>query len=150
MKKFIAPWFVLVCGLVFLSGCGNSSKIIAVGLRPEITLIEQKSGGVPSVSWQIVNTNIVPYLLSKVENKIYLNGKLVGTCSSTTPIAIPAQTSAGATDILQLESGGDAVLRAAAGSSASYRVETTIIIQIYGDTTEKSRLENIGSVKVSG
>lgn len=147
MKKFIAPLFLLVCGLAFLNGCSNSSKIIAVGLRPELVTIEQKSGGVPSVSWQIVNTNIVPYLISKVEHKVSLNGKPVGTVRSTTPLAVPAQTSAGATDILQLSGDGAAIL-SAAGTSASYQIETNIVIQIYGDTIEKSQLANGGTVAI--
>ncbi len=147
MKKFIAPLFLLVCGLVFLNGCSNSSKIIAVGLRPELVTIEQKSGGVPSVTWQIVNTNIVPYLISKVEHKVTLNGKAIGTVRSTSPLAVPAQTSAGATDILQLSGDGAAIL-SAAGVSASYQIETNIVIQIYGDTIEKSQLANGGTVSI--
>ncbi|WP_438481110.1 hypothetical protein [Oleiharenicola lentus] len=148
MKKFIAPLFLFACSLLFLSGCGTNSKIIAVGLRPEILSIDTKNGGVPAVTWQIVNTNIVPYLLSKVENKIFVNGQLVGTSKSTKPMAVPQQTNAGNTDILELASGGAGILSAAAGTNATYRVETTIIIQIYGDTTEKSQISNTGSVAV--
>jgi hypothetical protein len=148
MKKFLAPLFLLACGLVFLTGCSNSSKIIAVGLRPEITAIEVNASGTASANWQIVNTNVVSYLLSRVEHRLYLDGKLVGKIRSTSPIAVPKQTSAGATDSLEFETGGAALVSAAVGRDVNYRVETHITIQIYGETTEKSVITNIGSVSV--
>ncbi len=148
MKKFFAPWFLLVCGLAFLGGCSSSSRIIAVGLRPEITAIERAGDGSVNVTWQIVNTNIVPYLLSEVEHKIFVNGTEIGRVRSSSPLAVPAQTNAGATDRLELSGNAASLLSAAAGSSANYRVETRITIQIYGDNTEKSQIAHTGTVTV--
>ncbi len=140
--------FLLALCAGALTGC--NSRATSAGLKPEVAAIE-RSGEATMVTWRLMNPNVVPYLLATITNRIYLNGILVGTTGEKQPVAIPAGTQI--ERVTPLTIAGPAAERALAdvapGSSANYRVETQIIIQIYGDTQEKGSLENSGTLKVT-
>lgn len=150
MKKYLTSLILLVGALLLPSGCANTGAIVVTGLRVELTGMERASDGAVMVSWRVVNTNVAPYLLSQLSNKIYLNGTLVGTTLDKEPLGIPREGIA--TRSTKLTLAGPATDRilteAVAHGPVSYRVDSLLIIQIYGDQTETGSLSNAGSVTV--
>jgi hypothetical protein len=151
MKRLLAPVFLLTLMAAILPGCSNSSQLIAVGLRIELTGITQASDGSVSATWHVANSNVVAYLLTRVTHKVYLDGTYLGMIVDEEPLAVPANSNAGRSNKLAR---GDAaaarvVAAAVANGSGNYRIDTQIIIRIYGDTIEKSVLANAGSVPVT-
>lgn len=149
MKKVLTPLVLLVCSVLLMSGCGNIGAIIVTGLHIELTGIERAADGTVSVSWQVTNPNVTSYVLGQVTNRIFLNGTLVGTTLDRDPLGIPSNGSAAQTSKLTL-AGPAAVqiLTAAAQGPANYRVESTLLIQVYGEQTETGNLASSGTVKV--
>ena len=145
MKRILFPFFLLL----LLAGC--SSNTITVGLKVELTNIARSSDGTTQVSWRIVNPNISSYLLDETTHRIYLNGTLVGTTNEKEAVAIPAQTNAYRTTKLHPAgaAGERALVDALAAGTATYRTDSTIIIRLYGDSTDKSSLTSAGKVTVT-
>lgn len=152
MKKLLTPLFLALGCALFLAGCGhNVSEIIVVGLNAELTGIERAGDGTVTVKWSMVNPNVTPYLLSGVTNKIYLNGTLVGSTVETEAFGLPAQQAVHKTTRLTV-AGPDAtrvIAEAAAHGSAAYRVDSQLVILLYGESTEKGTLTHSGSVPVT-
>ena len=146
MKKFLLPFFLLL----LLAGC-SSSNTITVGLKVELTGIARGDDGTTLVSWRIVNPNIVSYLVDETTHRIHLNGTQVGTIHEKGALAIPAQTNASRTTKLVMSgaAGERALVEAIAASPATYRTESTIMIRLYGDRTDKSTLMSAGKVPVT-
>ena len=151
MKKCLLPLFLLVYGLVFQSGCNSNGTIIVVGLRIELTGIERTTDGTATVSWRVMNPNVAPYLLARTSHKIYLNGTLVGTTVDNEPMAVPARNNAGKTSklILAGPAAGRLLAEAVGHGPVSYRLDSSLLVLIYNDTTEKSSLSSTGPVTVS-
>lgn len=150
MKKFLAPFFLVALFAALGSGC-NSSNTITVGLKVELTGLARAGDGSTQVSWRVVNPNVVPYLIAQSNHRVYLDGVLVGTITDKEATALPAHNHAARSTTLT--TAGPAAERtlaaAAAAGSAAYRVESTVIIRLYGDTTERSSLSSAGTVPVS-
>jgi len=150
MKKVLTPLILLACAVLFSSGCGNVGAIVVTGLRIELTGIERAADGAVSVSWQLANPNVTPYLMAQVTNKIYLNGSLVGTTLEKDPFAVPANGNIAKTNRLTLAGpAATQILMTAAQGPVNYRLESNLIIQIYGDETEKGNLVQSGTVTVT-
>ena len=147
MKQAITP-LLLVCAVLFAASCGNTGAVVVTGLRVELTGVERAADGAVSVSWRLVNPNVTSYLLAQATNRIYLNGTLVGTIVDKDPTGVPANGSAAKTSMLTLAGPAAAKILAAASGTASYRVESSLIIQIYGSQTEKGYLASTGTVPV--
>jgi LEA14-like dessication related protein len=152
MKRFITPLFLLALLTLLFSGCTNSSEIIANGLNMQLTKIERSADGTVLVSWQVDNTNVVSYLLSQVNLKVYLNGTSLGTIEDKEPLPVPASNKSGRTAKLNKidAAAGQAITEAIASGKASYRANAQVVILIYGDTVEKSVLDDSGTVPVTG
>lgn len=150
MKKFLAPLFLAAWFAVFSSGCG-SSNTTTVGLQVELTGIARASDGTTSLSWRVVNPNIVPYLVAQSSHKVQLNGVVVGTANDKEPLAVPAQSRVDRTSPLVLAgtSAEHALASAVAAGTASYQVESSILIRLYGETTDKSTLKASGTLPVT-
>lgn len=151
MKRLLAPLFLLTLFALLPAGCNNPAKLIAVGLKIEVTRLERTSDGTVLATWHVENSNVVAYLVAHVSHKIYLNGVYLGLTAEDEPMAIPATSSAGRTSRL---TGGSpaaapAVAAAVATGSGSYRVESAFIFRIYDDTVQKSELANSGTVPVT-
>ena len=152
MKPLLATVFsLMLAGLFCLSGCNNASRLLATGLEIELTGIERESDGSVAVSWQIRNTNIVPYLLSQVNHKVQLNGTSLGTITEKEALALPANSHGGRTSKLtHVDANANRVLaEAIAAGSGNYRIDSQITVLIYDDNDEKSVLANSGTVKVT-
>ena len=145
MKKFFAL-LGLTLLLAFLSGCG-SAKPGVLGLKAEFVNIERDGKGGATATWQFVNPNVVSYIVSASKHKVYVNGRYVGLASTKEPAGIPARGSFTQTGLLALDKDGAAVL-AAAGSSASYRVDSDFTMQLYGEIFEHHLISTSGTVKL--
>ncbi len=149
MKPFPAPLTFLLVLAAFLAGCG-SPNTTTVGLKVELAGVARQADGHALVTWRVVNPNIVPYLLARVSHRIYLDGTLVGSVDDREALAIPSQTNQERTTALV--SAGPAAERALAAAatagSAAYRVESNVLVRLYGDTTEKGELRGAGTVPV--
>lgn len=150
MKRLLTPVVLLVSALLLQCGCVNIGEVVITGLRIELTGIERATDGTVSASWRVVNPNVASYLVASVSSKIYLNGTLVGTTLSSDPLGVPAQGNAARSGKLTLAGPAAAQIltEAAAHGPVSYRVDSRLIIQIYGDETSKGDLSNSGSVTV--
>ncbi len=149
--KRLTPLFLLASLGLLLCGCINNGALVVAGLRVELSGIERAADGTVSVSWRVVNPNIAPYLVAQVSHTIYLNGTLVGTIATNDPLGIPPQESAArSSKLVPAGPAADQILAAAVvHGTATYRVDSKLVIQIYGDDHEKGELSNSGSVTVT-
>ena len=150
MKRFFTPVLLLAISTVLLTACSNLGRVIATGLEGRLTGIVCGSDGSVTASWHVTNTNVFPYLFSRVASKVYINGTYVGSMLDENPMGIPASAEVERSGRI---TGGDAaasrvLAEALAQGTASYRVDTQITIRIYDDTVEKSVLTNSGTVTV--
>lgn len=150
MKKFLTPFFLVTLLTMLGTGCSSSNTITA-GLRVELTGLARADDGTTRADWRVVNPNVVSYLLAQSSHRVYLDGVLVGTFTDKEAMALPANNHSARSSLLK--SDGAAAERtlaaAAAAKSASYRVESDIIIRLYGDSTERSGLSSTGTVPVT-
>lgn len=151
MKKFLAPFFLLSLFAAFAAGCGSTGNIMA-GLKVELIGIDHTTGAGAQVSWRVVNPNVVPYLVAKATHRVYLDGVLVGTINDDETVAVPAQSNLDRRHALQAAgpAAERALAAATAAGSAAYRVESSLLIRLYGDTTEKTSLTSSGQVPLTG
>jgi hypothetical protein len=151
MKKFLAPVLLITLFAALAAGCSSSNSSTTAGLKIELTGIVRAGDGSTQVSWRVTNPNVVSYLMAQASHRIYLNGVLVGTVNDHDPLAVPAQNHADR--VSPLVSAGPAADRtlvaAVAAGSAPYRVESAILVQLYGDITDKGDLVAAGTVPVS-
>jgi LEA14-like dessication related protein len=122
-----------------------------VGLQVELTGVNRAGDGRTQVSWRILNPNIVPYLVAQANHRIYLDGVLIGTVNDRDALAVPAQSKPERSSELKVAgSAAERALTAAvAAGSAAYRLDSSVMIRLYGDSTDKSELHSAGSVPVT-
>ena len=151
MKRLLLPLCLAACVTIFQAGCKNVGTIVVTGLRTELTGIERAGDGATSVSWRIVNPNVASYLIGHSTHRVYLDGTFVGTFDEKDAMAVPAQNNAAKTSRLAVAGGaGDKRLAEAAGHGpTAYRVESNLIVVIYGDSEEKGDIVSSGSVAVT-
>ncbi len=150
MKKFFTPLFLVTLCAAFLTGCGNYSATVA-GLQIELTGIERAAGGTTQVTWRLVNPNVISYLVAESSHRIYLDGVLAGTITDKEAMALPVRSKPDRSSILTPAgpAAERALAAAVAAGSGSYRVESSILIRLYGETTEKTALAAAGKVTVT-
>lgn len=150
MKKFLTPLF-LIASLALLAGCSSSNNNTTAGVKIELTGVARASDGSTRVSWRVANPNVISYLVSQSTHRIYLNGVLIGTVLDREPVAVMPQAHTDVTSLLTSAGpAADAALAAAATTgSAAYRVESAIVIQLYGEMIDKSSLTATGTVPVT-
>lgn len=141
MKTFLlsALWLGLL-GLI--SGC-SSGTIATVGLRVEVESIQRDGNGGATATVRIVNPNLVAYNIDQATHRILLDGRLVGTLEAKRPLGIPAQNVGLHTGALTLDKGASL-----AAGSASYRLESKVVLRLYGERTEDAKLSGSGTVTV--
>jgi LEA14-like dessication related protein len=152
MKRLPVSILLLALVAVIPTGCENPSKVLATGLKVELTGIERTGDGAVSVSWRIENTNIVAYLLSRVSHKIYLNGTNVGTIVDEEPMGVPANSKGERTSKLKLadrDTASRLLTEAVARGSAVYRMDTQLVVRIYDESVERAALSASGTVPVT-
>jgi predicted secreted protein len=151
MKRLLTPLFLLALVAGFTASCNNASKIIATGLKGELTGINCASDGTVTATWRVTNDNVVAYLFSRVSSKVFLNGTLVGLLVNENPEGIPANTTVERSGKVKVgdESARRALAAAKEKGTASYVVDTQVTVTLYGDEFEKISLTHTGTVPVT-
>jgi hypothetical protein len=151
MKRHFAPLVLLALVAGFTAGCSNTSKIMATGLKGELTGINCASDGTVTATWRVTNDNVVAYLFSRVSSKVFLNGTLVGMLVNENPEGIPANTTVERSGPIKVgdETARRALTAAQEKGTASYLVDTTVTVTLYGDEFEKITLTSSGTVPVT-
>jgi hypothetical protein len=151
MKRLFAPVFLLALVAGFTASCTNPAKVMATGLKGELTGINCASDGTVTAAWRVTNDNVVSYLFSRVSSKVYLNGTLVGLLINENPEGIPANTTVERSGKIKIsdEAARRALAAAQEKGTASYVVDTTVTVTTYGDEFEKITLTNSGTVPVT-
>ena len=140
MKRLLLP--VLLLGVLGL-GAGCTSPAPLAGLSLELVALDRTPDGGATATVRVVNPNLVAYNLLRTTHRVFLDGRHVGTLKYDLPTGVPAQNTAEQQGRLELERG--AVL--SAGTTA-YRLESRIVLTLWGDRTEESKLSAIGTVTV--
>jgi len=139
---------LLVCGF---SACSNVSEVIVGDLKFAPVKIERAGDGTVQVTLRVDNPNVVSYLISKATHKVMLNGTLVGTLIQDAPLGVPANNQEVRT--MTLVPAGPAaspiIAQAVAQGSATYRLDSTIMLLILDDQFEKVHLTRSGTVSVT-
>jgi LEA14-like dessication related protein len=151
MKKLLTPFSLLSLLVAFVAGCGGPNTT-TVGLQVELTGVKRAGEGSASVSWRVVNPNVVSYLVAQTNHRVYLDGVLVGTINDRDALAVPAQSKPERTSALVIAgpAAERALAAAAAAGSAGYRLESVVTIRLYGENTDKTDLRSSGTVPVTG
>lgn len=136
---FSALWL----GLVGLLASCSSGTNATVGLRIELESIQRDSSGGATATVRIVNPNLVAYNIDRATHRIYLGDRLVGTLEVKRPLGIPAQNVGLHTGALTLDKGATL-----AAGSAAYRVDSKVVLRLYGERTEDAKLSGSGTVTV--
>lgn len=137
MKNTLLALCAAVALLVSLAGC---SSPIPVGLGIELASLDP-AGGKATIRY--LNPSVVAYNVERSSHRVYLDGKLAGTVEIKAPIGIPQQRN--------LEQSGTFVAEKGASlptGSASYRVESTLTLVLYGENLQTSKLSGSGTVVV--
>ncbi len=147
MKKLFAPLLLALTAL-FVTGCSSNMQIITGGLRAELLRLQRLPGGDVQVTWKLSNPNVVPYVITRANLKISLDGKPVGELTEPRRFAVPAQNLAEQTSVLSAASLTDAALleQALSRGSAAYSLNATIWILMLEDKEEKFRADSSGTV----
>jgi hypothetical protein len=131
---------LLFLGLIALfSGCGSGAEMMA-GLRFELASLERDGG---KVTVRIVNPNMVAYNIDQVSYAIQLDGRAVGTMEVKQATGVPAQNVALHTGTLKLASGATLP-----SGSANYRLDMKVVLRLYDDRTEDTKMSAVGTVVV--
>lgn len=143
-RWMLAP-FIACLALVF-TGCGTGGRVknlsVAVGA---VTSLDDSTKQLV-VTVQIINENVVPVGLSGAKHKLYLNGSYAGAADVKKPIGLPQLTTVPQEAVFTVDN--PAALRALAGASANYKIESTFFIEAGEDRLE-SKASGSGSVSLS-
>ena len=149
MKNWFTPLLLLVSLFAFTS-CTNTSEIITTGLKVELTKVARSSDGTIHVTWQVRNPNVVSYLVDRSSHKVTLDGVQIGTFTDDVRLGVPAQNVAEHTNVLVPSNAQAAehLAQLVGKGSASYQLNSVIVLLLYDDDTSKSTLTGSGSVPV--
>ena len=140
MRKLVVPLLLAVGLLALLAGCSSPPL---TGFTIELQKIEKASDGTLLATARLVNPNVVAYNVDSSTHSLYLDGKLAGTLSTSGAEGVPAQGSVMTTAKFATAPGF--VLTA---GKASYRLESVLVMRLYGDSTEKQKLTSTGTVEI--
>jgi hypothetical protein len=140
MRKLVAPLLLAIGLLALLVGCSSPPL---TGFTIELQKIEQAADGSLIATARLVNPNVVAYNVDSSTHALYLDGKLAGTLSASGAEGVPAQNSVVTTAKFSTAPGF--VLKS---GTASYRLESVLVMRLYGDSTEKQKLTSTGTVQI--
>lgn len=140
MRKLVAPLLAIVALFTLLVGCSSPPL---TGFTIELVKIEQAGDGSLLATARLINPNVVAYNVDTSTHSLYLDGKLAGTLTASGAEGVPAQQTVVTTAKFTTAPGF--VLTA---GRASYRLESTLVMRLYGDSTEKQKLTSSGTVEI--
>lgn len=149
MKRPLARLFLPVLSALLLAGCNSITPAFA-GLNTTIGRIERDASGAVTATMRFVNPNLAAYNVAKSTHRVTLDGGYVGTVNVERPFGIPPQTTIEQVAPLNLKGqGAEAIAAAAEKGSASYRVESTVTFQLFGENKEVIKSSASGTVPVA-
>jgi hypothetical protein len=137
MKNTLLALCAAVALVVSFSACSSQ---MPVGLGIELVSLDAKAG---HATVRYLNPSVVAYNVEHSSHRVILDGKFVGTVELKAPIGIPQQRN--------LEQSGTFVAEKSANiaaGSASYRLESTLFLVLYGDNLQTSKISGSGTVVV--
>ncbi|MBI2514284.1 MAG: hypothetical protein HYV96_20110 [Opitutae bacterium] len=135
MKNTLLALCAAVALVVSFSACSSQ---MPVGLGIELVSLDAGAG---KATVRYLNPSVVAYNVEHSSHRVFLDGKLAGTIEIKAPLGIPQQRN--------LEQSGTFVAGKGAGvpaGSASYRLESTLTLVLYGDNLQTSKLSGSGTV----
>ncbi|HYC70484.1 MAG TPA: hypothetical protein VEB66_04705 [Opitutaceae bacterium] len=136
MKRPLALLLLAASAALLLSGCTNITPAFA-GLNTTLGRIERDASGKVTATMRFVNPNLAAYNVSKTAHRVTLDGVSIGTVNIERPFGIPPQTTIEQVAELAVDGPGASALDAAlARGSASYRVDSTLTFQLFGENKE--------------
>ena len=139
MKKLLALAFASVAVLFFAS-C-SSPRFAGLGL--ELTALDRAADGSVTATVRVVNSNVVAFNFSLSRHTLIVDGREIGELLISQPTGIPPQTAVEQTGTVTLKRGAEL-----SAGPASYRLESRIVVRLWGDRTENADLKGSGNVVV--
>lgn len=118
----IAPFLSLLAVLV-CAGCSHPGTSAIESITVRVSEVTRNEAGGASMKVTYINASVLPIAVSETRHKLYLNGTLVGEVENGRPIGLQAAGAADQDIPLTLTA-----TLPPAGSTAAYRLETTLIV----------------------
>ncbi|HET7535188.1 MAG TPA: hypothetical protein VFJ90_01945 [Candidatus Didemnitutus sp.] len=141
MRKLLTPFLAAAALITLLAGC---AALPLTGFTIELAKIERNADGSATATLRIVNPNVVAYNVESSTHTVFLDGKPAGTITVTHAEGVPAQTTVIETGTFTAAPG-----YTLSAGKASYRMETNLLLLLYGDEKEKQKLSGTGTVEIS-
>lgn len=147
MKRSLALFVLAALAAVLLSGCNSVTPAFA-GLGTQVARLERDSSGKVTATLKFVNPNLAAYNVSKSTHRVALDGTHVGTVNVEKPFGIPPQSTIEQVAELKVEGGESALAAAVERGTASYRADTVVTFQLFGENKEVIKSSASGTVTV--
>ena len=139
MNRFLLPLFLL--GTLLVAGCSSPPGL--AGLQVELSAVERQADGSAIATVRVVNPTTVSYNVAGATHRVFLDERPVGVLEIKQPMGVPSQNTGLHTGLLTLEKG--AALNA---GPVAYRLESKVVIVLWGERQETTKLAARGSVTV--
>lgn len=139
MKKYLLALFALPLAAL-LTSCGNSIKV-NVGI--ELVSINRGQSGQGTAVVRFVNPTVVAYNFAQSTHQVWLDGKPAGVIEITAPLGLPAERSIEQEGKFTADKGATL-----SPGNASYRIESRVLVTLWGDSTQNEKFGGTGTVVV--
>lgn len=142
MKPLLSSLLASLGLITLLAGCG-SPNVSTTGLGIRLVTIEQASDGSAVATLRITNPNVVSYNFSKSNHRVFVDGRQVGTIAINRATGVPARSSAATQQGVFVAKDGPLP-----EGALNYRLESQIVLTLWGDKREDFRLQSSGTAQV--
>lgn len=142
MKSPFSSLLVALGLVALLTGCGTPN-VSTTGLSIQLLTIAQATDGSAVATLRITNPNVVSYNFSKANHRVFVAGRQVGTIDINRATGVPAQSSAATQQGVFVPKNGPLP-----EGALDYRLESQIVLTLWGDKREDFRLESTGTAQV--
>lgn len=139
MNRLLLPLCLL--GALLLAGCSSSPAL--AGLQVELVSVERQADGAAIASVRLVNPTTVAYNVAGATHRLFLDERPLGTLEIKQPVGVPSQNVGLHTGRLALEKGATLP-----SGPAAYRLESRVVLVLWGDRQETAKLAARGRVTV--
>ena len=140
MRTVLAPLLSSVLLLAALAGC--SSHPPPTGLTVALTKLERMADGTLTATLQFTNEAVVAFIVAGSRHQVFLNGQPAGMIDIKEPLGLPSEQ-------VRTQSAKFVPTGAApAAGDASYRLDSTLTLLLYGDSKEVHKTSSSGTVRV--
>jgi len=139
MKKFLFALCALPL-VALLTSCGNSIKV-NVGI--ELVSLTRGQNGQGTAVVRFVNSTVVAYNFAQSTHQVWIDGRPAGVIEITAPLGLPAERSLEQEGKFTADKGATL-----SPGSANYRIESRVIVTLWGDSNQSEKFSNSGTVVV--